>query len=87
MFVQPQVFSHGLDASSSTCMIYYSQPNGEEFRKQSEDRVITMSDEKDVLIIDILCEKSVDEDAREGFLNKENSRQKFDRAVARCQSN
>lgn len=86
LVAQASLLSHGVDLSSSTNMIVYSQPNGPELRKQVEDRIITLNDDKDVLIIDLLIEKSVDEDLYDSYMGNERMRQTFDRAVIRCQT-
>lgn len=60
--VQPKSFEYGVDASISTTVIFYSQPNGAKTKNQSEDRVITLKNKDMCLIIDILCKDTIDED-------------------------
>lgn len=80
---QPSVVAHGVDLKNATAIIYYSQPPGEELRAQTEERIITLADEKTVLIIDILVKNSVDMDARDTYLNNETQRDMFERLIAR----
>lgn len=81
---QPNSFSHGTDLSRATCLIYYSQPNGKEIRDQSEDRLVTMSDEKTVLVIDLIVKDTVDEDARNQHQDNLTARQAFEKRVKKA---
>jgi hypothetical protein len=80
----PQTVAHGVNLSSSTNFVRYSQPSGHEITEQSEKRLFTLDDENVYHIYDILVKDTVDEDARESFLNNESSRNQFNKAVQRC---
>lgn len=85
LVAQPTVVAHGVDLKNATAVIYYSQPGGEETRDQSEDRIITLSDEETVLIVDILVRDTVDADARESHIVHEGARAMFERTIKRRQ--
>lgn len=78
------IIAHGFDLSGGETIIFYSQPKGEEIRSQVEDRIITVADEKQVLVVDILVKDTVDDDARKGFILGESQRDVFNRMVKRC---
>ena len=77
------IIAHGTDLSGGETIIGYSQPNGEEVRSQVEDRIITLKDTKNVLIIDLLVKGTVDEDARKAYIEGQSQRDMFERAVKR----
>ncbi len=80
---QPEVFKHGVDLSCAGTIIYYSSPVGLETRMQSEDRVINIHTQNGVAIIDILAEKTVDEDIYESLQNKETYQELIQRMIRR----
>ena len=87
LIAHPAAISHGTDLAVATVVIFYSQPNGQELRDQSEKRIFTMADEKHMLIIDLIARETVDDDTREGHLEDESRRDIFSRMVKRCQKN
>ena len=84
LFLMPQTVAHGVNLASATNFVRYSQPSGHEITEQSEKRLFTLDDENVYHIYDILVKDTVDEDARESFLNNESSRNQFNRAIQRC---
>jgi superfamily II DNA or RNA helicase len=83
--ITSSVIQYGVDLKNASAIIYYSQPNGEEARVQTEDRIITLSDEKTVLIIDLLVKNTVDSDIRTSHILHESERQLFERSIKRRQ--
>lgn len=83
LIVQGSVVAHGTDLASAETIIFYSQPSGDEIRSQVEDRIITVADKKQVLIIDILIKDTVDSDTRFSYINEESHRETFNRMVRR----
>ena len=60
----------GQDWSSADTSIYYSREWSNDLRKQSEDRLVHLRKHYPVMIIDLLCENSVDIDVYEGLIEK-----------------
>ena len=85
LIAQHSVIAHGVDLKNASAIIHYSQPSGEEIRDQFDDRIITLSDEKTVLIIDILIKDTVDFDLRKSSIEHESERQTFERTIKRRQ--
>lgn len=56
-----KVAKFGIDCSSASCAVYYSNEDSCEDRTQSEERILHPSKEDVLLYIDLVCEDSVDE--------------------------
>jgi len=53
--------THGLNLSCADTAIYYSSPLGYEKRRQGQDRIIDIDKKNPPLVIDLICENTVDE--------------------------
>jgi len=87
LIAQHSIIAHGVDLKNATAIIHYSQPMGEEIRDQFDDRIITMSDEETVLIIDLLVKDTVDLDTRLSHIIHDGERGMFERTIKRRQAN
>jgi len=87
LITQHSIIAHGQDLKNATTIIHYSQPIGEEIRDQFDDRIITLSDEKTVLIIDILVKDTVDIDTRKAHIHHTGMRDIFENTIKRRQKN
>ncbi len=63
LLVQSKLAQRGMDFSYANTSIYYSNYFDGEVREQSEDRVIHPQKQEPVLLIDLITEGSIDEDA------------------------
>jgi hypothetical protein len=74
--IQPETQKFGSDLSIADTEIYFSTPQGLETRQQSERRLIDLKRNYPVLIVDLIAERTIEEDIIESLYNKE-SRQKL----------
>ncbi len=68
---QPRTMRHGVDFSNADTMIFYSSPLGAETRQQCEDRCVSVAKGGSTLIIDIVCEQTIEEDIYISHIRKE----------------
>jgi SWI/SNF-related matrix-associated actin-dependent regulator 1 of chromatin subfamily A len=71
LLCQAKVGLYGLNLSVASTAIYYSNHWSLETRVQSEDRIEHMSKKEPLLIIDLVTEKSIDEDVIKALKSKE----------------
>jgi hypothetical protein len=76
-------FSSKLTAASA--LIYYSSPESGKIREQSEDRHIDVTKSDSVLLIDMPCLNTVEEDILESHIQKETHGLKIERMVKSIQ--
>jgi len=81
LFCEAGVIARGTDLKIAHTMIFYSQPNGKEVRDQVEDRIITLDDEDECIIMDIIVKDTVDEDTRIDTTAERFKKQIFERAI------
>lgn len=70
LVIQPECYKFGADLSSADTMIYFSTPTSGMTRRQTEDRGIHLYRKNPLLIIDLLCRKTIDEAILENTLAK-----------------
>jgi SNF2 family DNA or RNA helicase len=70
LVIQPECYKFGADLSSADTMIYFSTPTSGMTRRQTEDRGIHLYRKNPLLIIDLLCRKTIDESILENTLAK-----------------
>ncbi len=63
--IQPETGKMGMDLSLADTAIYYSEPEGQETSKQTEDRILALSKDGPLQFIYMQVEDSVDQDIRE----------------------
>jgi len=80
---QPSCFKHGTDLSAATTMVYFSSPLGRETREQSEDRFVDISKNDALLVIDLVAEKTVEEDIQSA-MRKKVKRNEFMQEIVRA---
>jgi SNF2 family DNA or RNA helicase len=73
MLIQGRCGKFGYDLSASSVAIYYSNPWSGETRRQSEDRIESLSKCEPLLIIDLISKGSVDEDVLASLKEKHES--------------
>lgn len=84
--LQPGCFKYGVNLSCASVMIYYSTPESNETRQQSEDRTIDVSLKTGALIIDLIVEDSLEEDILISLKKKEQRQAMMRRIVNRIQN-
>lgn len=85
--LQPSCFKYGVNLSCASVMIYYSTPESGETRYQSEDRTIDVDSPEGCLIIDLIVEKSLEEDILISLRKKESKQSMMRRIVQNIQRN
>lgn len=60
----------GLDLSTASTAIYFSSPYSYEDRKQSEERIATVSRKQELRVIDMVTDDTIDEDVIEAVKDK-----------------
>lgn len=83
LLAEATVVARGTALHIAETLIFYSQPNGKETKAQVEDRIITMADNKEVLIINIYVKHTVDEDTYLDFNANKVKTTLFERAINR----
>jgi SNF2 family DNA or RNA helicase len=78
---QPECFKHGVDLSCAETMIYYSTPMGNETRQQSEDRFVDVGKDKSLLVIDLICKDTIEEDIQISLQEKIDVQQVLHRRI------
>lgn len=86
LICQPGCFRHGVDLSSASAEIYYTSPSSGEIRKQSEDRTINLEKQDSVLIIDLIVDKTIEEDIYISLIRKESRSDMTKRIIKRIQN-
>jgi hypothetical protein len=76
LIIQPTTFKYGTKLTAAQTMIYYSTPDGLDTRRQTEDRILDVTSNSGILIIDMLCKKTIEENILNG-LNKKYSKAKI----------
>ncbi len=71
LLLQIKIGRYGLDLSTASTAIYYSNGHSSEDRRQSEDRIEHISKKEPLLIIDLVTAESVDEDILQSLRKKE----------------
>lgn len=77
LLCQQKVGLYGIDLSSASTAIYYSNGFSSETRNQSEDRIEHPSKKEPLLIIDLVTRNSMDEDIVKALKRKEASSKYF----------
>lgn len=89
--LQPACMRMGVNLSRASASLYYSQPNGQEHREQSEDRVVPgeIANKADAgkLIVDFIVPNTVDYDTHIGQKAKKTEKQIFHMTVQRFKRN
>jgi hypothetical protein len=67
----PGCFQYGEDLSRAKAMIYYSTPESADMREQSEKRFVNLTKSDSLLVIDMPCEDTVEEDIVTSLILKE----------------
>lgn len=80
LIANPRCLQYGVDLYAGRTMIFYSSPLGLETRLQAQERNITMHTESS-LIIDIVCDDTIEEDFLLSLQNKESKRQLIQRLI------
>lgn len=75
---QPGCFKEGVDLSCAKTMLYYSTPFSTT-RKQTEDRFVNVANKDSLLVVDLICRDTIEEDIIEGIRNNETDHQIFER--------
>jgi SNF2 family DNA or RNA helicase len=70
LLVQVKVGLYGLNLSTSSTAIYYSLPLSGNERTQSEDRIEHRNKKEPLLYVDLVAEKTIDEDIRKALFGK-----------------
>lgn len=81
LILQPGCFVHGVNLSSASAMVYYSSPVSGEIRRQTEDRTIDLGKQDNIVIIDIVTDRTVDEDTYNSLAKKEGQTEMLKRIV------
>ena len=63
---QPGCFKEGVDLSCAKTMLYYSTPFGVT-RRQTEDRFVNVGNKDSLLVVDITCKDTIEEDILAGI--------------------
>jgi hypothetical protein len=69
--IQPETMKFGSKWTAADALVYYSSPESATAREQSEDRSLDVSTKDNVLIIDMPCEDTVEEDVLMNLLWKD----------------
>lgn len=85
IIAQPVTIRHGTNLSASDTIVFYSTPEGGETREQVEDRVVDTSKNDSSLIIDLVCQDTVDEDICKSLVRKEGKQAMMRKMVQRLQ--
>ncbi len=70
LVVQGKLGRYGLKLSRATAAVYFSNHWDLNTRKQTEDRILDVEDESDLLLVDLVAEGTVDEDAADALQEK-----------------
>jgi len=73
---QGETIKHGVNLSAADTIIFYTTPDGGETREQLEDRIVNTATNDSSLIIDLICEDTIEEDVIKN-LNRKKSRQEM----------
>lgn len=68
--IQPETMKMGSKWSAADAMVYYSAPDRNTTRRQTEDRMVDMESRKGALIIDLCCFDTIEEDILFGYIQK-----------------
>lgn len=71
LIVQPRTVSFGVNLSAANSMIFYSTPESATIRNQAEDRNIDVSKNDSTLIIDLICNDTIEEEIQFNQLKKD----------------
>lgn len=82
---QSGCIQHGVNLSASDTVIFYTTPDGGEPRMQVEDRVVDTSGNDASLILDIVCQDTIEEDVLSNLVRKEGQQLLMKMIVQRLQ--
>jgi len=82
---QPVTIRHGVNLSASDTVVFYSSPEGGETREQVEDRVVNTAKNDSSLIIDLVCQDTIEEDLMKNLVRKEGKQAMMRKLVQRLQ--
>lgn len=85
IIAQPETVKHGVNLSASDTIVFYTSPDGGETREQAEDRVVNTSKNDASLIIDLVCQDTVEEDVMKNLVKKEGRQAMMRKMVQRLQ--
>lgn len=85
LIAQPETVKHGVNLSASDTIVFYTSPDGGETREQAEDRVVDTSSNDASLIIDLVCQDTVEEDVIKNLVRKEGRQDMMRKMVQRLQ--
>lgn len=85
IIAQPVTIRHGVNLSASDTIVFYSSPEGGETREQVEDRVVNTARNDSSLIIDLVCQDTVEEDVMKNLVRKEGKQAMMRKLVQRLQ--
>lgn len=85
MIAQPETIKHGVNLSASDTVVFYTSPDGGETREQVEDRVVDTATQDASLIIDLICQDTVEEDVMKNLVRKEGQQEMMRKLVQRLQ--
>ena len=94
LVVQGKLGRYGLKLSRATAAVYFSNHWDLNTRKQTEDRILDVEDESDLLLVDLVAEGTIDEDAADALQEKgieaafftANLKRRFERRIADVRS-
>jgi len=86
LIAQPETVKHGVNLSASDTVVFYTSPDGGETREQAEDRVVNTSTNDASLIIDLVCQDTVEEDVMKNLVRKEGRQDMMRKMVQRLQA-
>jgi SNF2 family DNA or RNA helicase len=79
---QPETMKFGVRLDAAQTMIYYSTTESALTREQTEDRIIDVSKNDNVLIIDLVTENTVDESIQRSLVMKETAQETIRRMIS-----
>jgi len=85
LIAQPETVKHGVNLSASDTVVFYTSPDGGETREQAEDRIVNTSTNDASLIIDLVCQDTVEEDVMKNLVRKEGRQAMMRKMVQRLQ--
>lgn len=83
LVIQPQSFKFGTNLSRAEALLYFSSPESGETRQQTEDRTIDIALSDSILIIDLYCLDSIEEDIYMSNIRKESRQARMNRIMNR----
>jgi SNF2 family DNA or RNA helicase len=85
LIAQSETVKHGVNLSASDTVVFYTSPDGGESREQAEDRIVNTATNDSSLIVDLVCQDTIEEDVMKNLVKKEGRQAMMRNTVQRLQ--